>query len=374
MRILGIVLLFIALVVGFLFLFRNRLIAQLFRPRVEPTSSTLVTTAITGTSPSESSIIASNLTIPWEVVFLPDDTILVTERSGNVVRIDTSTHLVQTIPGVKHVGEGGLLGMALHPDFKKNGWVYLYLTTSGRNGLINQVERYKLQNNTLTDRKIIIGNIPGSSNHDGGRIAFGPDNYLYITTGDAENPNAAQDTSTLNGKILRITDEGTIPADNPFGNAVYSYGHRNPQSLAWDNQKRLWETEHGPSGTQTGNDEVNLIEKGKNYGWPVIRGTETHEGMVSPVIESGRSDTWAPAGMAIVGNDIYFSGLRGEALYKAHINTDSSLTLTRLLEGKYGRLRAVTLGPDGNLYISTSNTDGRGNAREEDDKIIKMPL
>ncbi|KKS63178.1 MAG: Quinoprotein glucose dehydrogenase [Candidatus Collierbacteria bacterium GW2011_GWD2_42_50] len=214
--------------------------------------------------------------------------------------------------------------------------------------------------------------IKGSSNHDGGRIAFGPDGYLYITTGDAETPNLAQDKNSLNGKILRIKDDGGIPEDNPFGNAVYSLGHRNPQGLAWDKNGTLWETEHGPSGIQTGNDEVNIIIKGGNYGWPTIKGDQTKKGLISPIIQSGTKDTWAPSGMAYYDGSLFFSGLRGEALYEAKIRNGNKLDLLTHFKQEFGRIRAVVLGPDGYLYLSTSNQDGRGRVREGDDKIIKI--
>ncbi len=217
-----------------------------------------------------------------------------------------------------------------------------------------------------------MAGIKGSVNHDGGRIAFGPDGYLYITTGDAENSHLAQNKNSLNGKILRIKDDGSIPSDNPFGNAVYSMGHRNPQGLAWDKDGTLWETEHGPSGIQTGYDEINIITKGANYGWPEIRGEQTKEGFVSPVIQSGSKDTWAPSGMKYWNGSLFFSGLRGEALYEAKISKENKLNLITHFKQRFGRIRAVVLGADGFIYLSTSNRDGRGQVREGDDKIIKI--
>lgn len=315
-------------------------------------------------------VIAQDLQIPWEVVFLPGGELLLTERPGTLLKIGKERQVIQ-IEGVAHVGEGGLLGMALHPDFSQNRFIYLYLTTRTGSNLTNRVERYRLDGVTLSDRKIIIQGINGGVVHDGGRLAFGPDGYLYISTGDAGSSNLAQDTGSLNGKILRLTDDGSIPIDNPFGNAVYSLGHRNVQGIAWDSQWRLWATEHGPSGAETGNDELNLIEKGKNYGWPVIRGNEKREGMVSPIIQSGTTETWAPSGAVFFDGSIFFAGLRGETLYKAEIN-DTQVTLKRYFQGQFGRLRTVTVGPDGFPYILTNNTDGRGNPREGDDKLIKI--
>jgi glucose/arabinose dehydrogenase len=313
-----------------------------------------------------------NLAIPWEIAFLPEGELLVTERSGQLLKIGREKKSIP-IQGVRHQGEGGLLGLALHPRFAENHWLYLYLTTGAGAGLANRVERYRLEDDTLIDRKPIIENIPGASNHDGGRIAFGPDGYLYVTTGDASKSNLAQNKNSLAGKILRLTDDGLIPEDNPFGNAVYSYGHRNPQGLTWDNQGRLWATEHGRSGLLSGLDELNLIERGVNYGWPTIQGNEQKEGMRTPVINSGPRETWAPASALFYQGSIFFTGLRGESLYKATISPEGNVTpLKKYLTGQFGRLRGLVLGPDGFFYISTSNQDGRGEPRAGDDKIIRI--
>lgn len=317
-------------------------------------------------------VIAQDLNIPWEIAFLPDNSLLITQRPGTLLKITDQRQIIE-IEGVEHVGEGGLLGLALHPDFKDNHWLYLYLTTKGEDdrGLTNRVERYRLEDNQLFDKTTIIKNIPGAQFHDGGRIAFGPDRLLYITTGDAGQENLAQDTSLLNGKILRLTDDGSIPSDNPFNNPVYSYGHRNPQGITWDNQGRLWATEHGRSGLKSGFDELNLIEPGKNYGWPVIQGPETKEGMVSPVIQSGPTDTWAPTGAVYWNHSIFFTGLRGQALYETQIDQDPVLLKIHFRE-KFGRLRTIVLGPDNFLYLITNNTDGRGNPRDNDDQLIRL--
>ncbi|MCL5432732.1 MAG: PQQ-dependent sugar dehydrogenase [Patescibacteria group bacterium] len=316
----------------------------------------------------DTEIISENLDVPWEVVFLPSGAILITERPGNLFFVKNKQKI--PITGVEHIGEGGLLGMAIHPNFINNQWIYLYFTTRDGDGVLtNKVERYRLEENRLIEDKIIIQGIQAAGNHDGGRIAFGPEGYLYITTGDAQNSQNAQDINSLSGKILRVTDEGDVPTDNPFKNAVYSYGHRNPQGLAWDNKNRLWATEHGRSGVESGFDELNLIEKGKNYGWPVIQGDEAQNGMVSPVIQSGPTTTWAPAGAAFYNGSIFFGGLRGEALFEFKI---ASRSLKKYFEGEFGRIRAVVLGPDNFLYITTSNKDGRGSTRQNDDKLIKI--
>ncbi len=356
-----------------------------FRPTVSsiPASGgTPSTTARAGQASSggiedtqkKSEVVADKLTIPWEIAFLVEGKLLVTERPGRLLLIDQKRTVIP-IDGVAHRGEGGLLGMALHPDFAKNHFLYLYLTSLSRDGLTNRVERYRLDGKTLLDRKVIIENIPGASNHDGGRLAFGPDGMLYITTGDAQKSSLAQDKNSLAGKILRVDDDGNIPKDNPFGNAVYSHGHRNVQGIAWDAQGRLWATEHGRSGVQSGLDEINLITKGANYGWPTIQGDQRAKGMESPMIHSGPNETWAPSGMTIVDNRILFAGLRGESLYQATITDTGSLSgLKAHVRGVYGRLRTVSVGPDGSVYLLTSNRDGRGTPSNQDDRVIRMAL
>lgn len=310
-------------------------------------------------------IIAENLQIPWEIAFLPDGSMLVTERPGNLLKIGKDSKLIQKIEGVAHVGEGGLQGMALHPSFGQNNWIYLYFTTQTDSGLTNRIERYRLVNDQLSDKTIILGGIPGAQFHDGGRIEFGPDGLLYVTTGDAGNKASAQDINSSSGKILKINDDGS-------NLEVYSYGHRNPQGLAWDEQGRLWITEHGPSGIESGYDEVNLIVQGGNYGWPEIQGDQTREGMIAPVVQSGANDTWAPAGMVFFDGSFFFAGLRGETLYEAKLSSNDTLTLVSHFRKEYGRLRAVVLGPDNYLYLTTSNTDGRGTEQVGDDKIIRI--
>lgn len=313
-------------------------------------------------------VVAENLEIPWQVAFLPEGEILVTERPGKLLKIGKDRQVIP-IEGVQHIGEGGLLGLALHPNFKDNRFIYLYLTTKQNDGLINRVERYRLSGNQLTDRILIIDQIPGASFHDGGRLAFGPDQKLYITTGDAGQRPLAQNKNSLAGKILRVNDDGSIPSDNPFGNVVWSYGHRNVQGIAWDNNGRMWATEHGARA----HDELNRIERGSNYGWPEIEGNQTRAGMVPPVIQSGANTTWAPSGLAFLDNKLYFSGLAGQALFVVTIKDDGSLgELETHLKNKFGRLRAVIAASDGKLYLTTSNTDGRGQPQQGDDKVIKV--
>jgi glucose/arabinose dehydrogenase len=338
----------------------------------QPSSAVAASSADASLQPTTPGVIADHLQIPWAIAFLPSGELLVTERPGTLLRIgaDLKRH---TIQGVRHVGEGGLLGITLHPDFDDNHWLYLYLTTTLNGATVNRVERYRYENDQLTDRTDILTGIPGAIYHDGGALAFGPDGYLYVTTGDATVSTSAQDTSSLAGKILRIRDDGSLPSDNPFGNAVYSYGHRNVQGIAWDERGQLWSTEHGRSGITSGYDELNRIEKGKNYGWPELEGQETREGMVTPVLHSGPTTTWAPASATFFRGSIFFGGLRGEALYEAVLSEGGSPPILKThLKGTFGRIRAVAVGPDGMLYLTTSNTDGRGSAIASDDRIIKI--
>lgn len=319
-------------------------------------------------------ILAKNLDTPWGIAFLPNKSMLVTERAGRVRLIDADGNLqsapVATITSVREVGEGGLLGITLHPNFSSNNFVYLYYTYS-ENGsdTLNRVVRM-VYRGSLKDEKIIIDKIPGASNHNGGRIKFGPDGYLYITTGDAQNPSQAQNINSLGGKILRVTDEGKSAPNNPFHNSIYSYGHRNSQGLAWNSKGQLWATEHGRSGVLSGLDELNLIERGKNYGWPTIQGNETRDGMETPKFNSA-SSTWAPAGAIFVGKSLFFGGLKGETLYEVVIKEDK-IELKEHLSGQFGRIRDVVLSPDNLLYITTSNQDGRGNPGKSDDRIIRV--
>jgi len=323
---------------------------------------------------NEIEIVADNLEIPWSIAFLPGGELLVSERDGRLLKIGADKQSIE-VEGVKHAGEGGLLGIALHPEFEENNFLYLYLTSEVNDETVNRVERFVLdvESLALSERLEIIGNIPGARYHNGGRIAFGPDGYLYVTTGDAGDGDLSQDVSSLAGKVLRVDEAGNIPEENPFGNEVYSYGHRNSQGLVWDDEGKLWSTEHGRSGALSGMDEINLIEIGKNYGWPEIEGDEIREGMVEPEIHSGPDETWAPGGIAYHEGRLFFAGLRGSSLYEVSIGEGVVLEKAHFRE-EYGRLREVVVGPDNYLYVATSNRDGRGDVREGDDKILKIDL
>lgn len=327
---------------------------------------------------SAPTVIAKNLEVPWSIALLPDGGILFTERPGRVRLIDAAGNIqeepVLTLSTVKAIGEGGLLGIALDPDFVTNRFVYLYYTyASAADNTLNRVVRMTYVDAVLQDEQIILDQIPGASNHNGGRIKFGPDGYLYIATGDASEPSRAQDTQSLAGKILRIQPTGAAAPGNPFGNAVYSYGHRNPQGLAWDAQGTLWVTEHGRSGVLSGFDELNQIEPGQNYGWPTIQGDEVEAGTQRPIVHSGATTTWAPGSLAIVNQSLIFTGLRGQALYRVD-SAASSLEVSEHFKGIFGRIRDIVATPDGWLYFTTSNRDGRGRSASDDDKIMKVHI
>lgn len=318
------------------------------------------------------SVIAKGLQVPWSLAFLPDGSLLVTERPGRVRMITREgTLLSEALLNLEVVqkiqGEGGLHGVEIHPEFEKNSYVYLYFTYENRGNMsLNRVVRYEFLDGKLIEDRIIVDKIPGALFHDGGRIKFGPDGFLYITTGDAQKPSLAQDKNSLAGKILRVTDKGDQAPGNPYGNLMYSYGHRNPQGITWDSGGRLWQTEHG----QSAKDELNIIESGKNYGWPTVQGSETKEGLVAPIAQSG-SDTWAPGGAVYLSGSVYFAGLRGQALYEAKLSGNTA-TIKTHLKNELGRIRDVIVGPDNMLYITTSNRDGRGVPGAGDDKIIRV--
>ncbi|RZT16521.1 glucose/arabinose dehydrogenase [Fictibacillus sp. BK138] len=317
----------------------------------------------------QAKVITTDLDIPWNIT-KQNNTFYLSQRPGYIVKVDadSGTKTVQDIEVTKkilHSGEGGLLGFILAPDFDTSQEAFAYHTYRDNGGVFNRIIVLKLDGNRWRENGIIIEGIPGGRIHNGGRIQIGQDGKLYATAGDAGNPENAQNLNTLAGKILRMNLDGTIPPDNPFDNSyVYSYGHRNPQGLAWDQNGNLYSSEHG----QSAHDEINLIEPGKNYGWPVIEGDEQETGMVSPIFHSG-DDTWAPSGMAIKDNKIYASNLRGEQILVFNL---AEKTVDTFFQGA-GRMRDVLI--EGNqLYTITNNRDGRGTPREGDDKLLKLPL
>jgi glucose/arabinose dehydrogenase len=311
-------------------------------------------------------VLVENLEVPWAIAFLPDNSFLITERNtGNVYHYENgATKNVGNLKS-KWTGEGGLLGITVDPEFEQNKYVYVYYLYDGKyENNLNRVSRFEYKNE-LKNEKIILDEIPGAELHNGGRIAFGPDNKLYITTGDAKIPSLSQDLSSTAGKILRINPDGSIPEDNPFpGSPVYSYGHRNPQGLAWHNGV-LFAPEHGPIQ----DDEINIIKPGTNYGWPIVHCT-SHEGY-EPPIRCFSDWTMAPGGAAFddKGN-LYVAGLRGAQIRKFEIENGHVISEQVFLED-IGRIREIKY-KDGYLYIATSNRDGRGLPRAGDDKVFRM--
>ena len=265
------------------------------------------------------------------------------------------------------------MGLALDPEFAKTGRLYVCYTLSKRVSLVNRLALLTLGQGRGAVERVLVDDIPGATVHDGCRVKFGPDGKLYLTTGDASEPRLAQRLDSLAGKILRYNADGTVPTDNPFpGSPVYSLGHRNPQGLAWDGAGQLFASEHGPSGIPGGHDELSFIRPGRNYGWPDVYGRAGREGFEDPVLESGFR-TWAPAGMAILDGVAYIATLRGRQLLRVNLAADGSATMASpLLDGDYGRLRDVVVGPDGALYIATSNRDGRGSPAASDDRILRL--
>ena len=328
--------------------------------------------------------VAENLTIPWAIDWTPDGKILFTERNGNLRVIEDGTMVEKPLLtlGVGGV-EGGMLGIAVDPNYSENNYIYLYYTYNEFLSTTNKVVRYLISEKTITEDKILIDGIPGGPFHDGGRIQFGPDGKLYITTGEAGNPDLSQDLNSLGGKILRINSDGTIPDDNPWKNSpVYSFGHRNPQGIDWDETDNLVATEHGPSGLRgIAHDEINLIIPGKNYGWPDIIGDETKDDLQNPIMHTG-DDTWAPSGAEFYSGDkipqwtgkYFVATLRGNHLHIVDFDLQNNKIISheKLFENEFGRLRDVATGPDGFLYILTSNQDGRGSPQNNDDRILRV--
>ena len=310
--------------------------------------------------------LGSDLVSPWGLARLDDGSALVSERdTGRIVQVaaDGSQTEIAQIPQAAPDGEGGLLGIAIDPS---GAWLYAYVTTETDNRVI----RVPLDDPSAAPEDILTG-IPKAGIHNGGRIAFGPEGDLYVATGDAGQPDLAQDPASLAGKILRVDPEGGVPEDNPFpASPVWSLGHRNVQGLAFDSQGRLWATEFGSKDA----DELNLIEPGANYGWPLVEGTGNDPAYVNPQAQWTPTSLASPSGLAIVDDVAYVASLRGEVLWQVPLVDGRAATPIALDLGDLGRLRTVEALPDGSLWLMTSNTDGRGDPRAADDRILVLKL
>lgn len=314
-------------------------------------------------------VVASHLKVPWGVGFLPGGDALVTERdTAQILRVSQQGKVstAGTVPGVDPTGEGGLLGLALSPHFQDDRLVYVYYSSTKDD---NRIATLTYRNGELGAPQPILTGIPHGPVHNGGRIVFGPDGMLYASTGDATVGSRAQDRGSLGGKILRMTPSGKPAPGNPFpGSRVYSFGHRNVEGLAFDSQGRLWASEFGENTW----DELNLIVPGGNYGWPVVEGRGDDARFRNPIHQWHTSEA-SPSGIAIVDDVIYMATLRGDRVYRMVIHGDTIGTPRSELTGNYGRLRTVQQTPDGSLWLTTSNRDGRGDPSPSDDRILSFP-
>ena len=312
-------------------------------------------------------VLASGLRIPWSIVRLDDGSTFISERNTAVVKELTASGALRdvgTVPGVVPGGEGGLLGLEVLDD----EWLYAYITAAGDNRILRMPLRGQPGSFSFGTAEVIASGMRKAPSHNGGRIKFGPDGNLYATVGDARQPTDAQNPASLNGKILRMTPEGNVPFDNPFLNSlVYSMGHRNPQGLAWDADGQLWAAEFG----QNTWDEINRIEAGANYGWPVVEGIAGESGYIDPVLQWA-TDAASPSGLVFTRDTFFMAALKGERIWS--IYTDGSPHAEPLLVGGYGRVRDVVEGPGGTLWFITNNTDGRGTPRSGDDRLWQVGL
>ncbi|MBX7043691.1 MAG: PQQ-dependent sugar dehydrogenase [Ignavibacteria bacterium] len=345
-------------------------------------------TAERSNTPYSIEVFAEGLSVPWSIVFTDSARMLLTERTGSIRQIVNGTLLEKPLKVFEDVaaeGEAGLMGLAVDPEYVNNRYVYVSYAYESAVGMKVKVVRFKDTGEMLSEEKVILDDIPAESYHAGCRIKFGPDGKLYITTGDAGERELCQDKDNLYGKILRINSDGTVPGDNPFpGNPVWSYGHRNPQGIDWyPGTGIMYSTEHGPSGFDGpgGGDEVNVIVKGGNYGWPEVSHEESREGMVSPVLVY--TPAVAPADCMFYRsgvieqfrNNLFIACLRGNAVIRVVVDENDPgkvVSADKMSDIAYGRIREIAEGPDGSIYFSTSNRDGRGRPAEKDDRIFRI--
>lgn len=313
-------------------------------------------------APRRGRTLASGLVIPWGIAFLPDGDALVSERaSAHVYRVSRTggKRRVGRVPGVRDdAGEGGLLGLALHPRFADNRWVYAYLSAASD----NRVVRFRYAEGRIGRPEVLVAGIPTSSIHNGGRLTFGPDGLLYVSTGEAGRRELAQNRDSLGGKILRVTPTGGVPGGNPFGSRVWTWGHRNVQGLAFDSRGRLWATELG----EKTRDELNRIVKGHNYGWPDVEGGDGKGGFHDPFVVWSPTSTSSPSGLAITRGRAWVGALQGECLFSVKLTEPDRKRVRRHLAGDLGRLRTVERAPDGSLWVTTSNGS--------DDRVVRILL
>jgi glucose/arabinose dehydrogenase len=326
-------------------------------------------------------VIASGLTTPWSILRLDarltaadDDgaaSTLISQRDDGVIKELTASGTVRdagTVTGVVHAGEGGLLGLEAWYEGETT-WIYAYYTSATDNRIVRMQLNGTPGHYSLGAQQDILTGLAKAGNHDGGRLKVGPDKHLYATVGDAGQGSRAQDRNSLNGKILRMNLDGSVPDDNPFpGSLVYTLGHRNPQGIAWDSEGRMWASEFG----QNTWDELNIISPGQNYGWPIHEGIADADGYVNPVKQWTTAEA-SPSGLAIVNDSLFLAALRGQRLWAIYPGSES-VEAVSWFEGTYGRLRDVVPGPNGTLWVLTNNTDGRGSPRQGDDRLLQIQL
>ena len=318
--------------------------------------------------PRRGATLARNLKVPWGIDFLPGGNALVSEReTGRILLVrknGSGYRSVGRVPGVfRGPGEGGLLGLALHPNFRRNRWLYAFMTTN----VDNRIVRMKYVNGRIGRPRVILKGIPAAQHHNGGGLAFGPGGMLYASTGDAENAGAAQNRRSRAGKILRMTPTGRVPRGNPFGNYTWTFGHRNPEGITFGPHGTLWASEFGEKGS----DELNRIVKRHNYGWPRVEGRDGPGGFHDPFVRWD-TDACSPSGVAILAGRAWLGALQGECLWSVRLSGPHRGRKRRHFTGDFGRIRSVATAPDRSLWIMTSNNDGRANPGRTDDRIIRI--